>query len=268
MCIPQLPPVVTDDTPGARFIFQADVWSQLELVPVQLKRRYRQAKDSPLLKLLDNLCSPPLTEDNVKLLQQLAQKAYEHHPFFGHTRAGAACKNSERLQQLTGPSFTYDAVDTGDGAALDKLLQVPVQVVVKVGARVMLLRNLDVENHWFNGTFGHVIGATDESVRMRTDEGAVRTLVPQTFKVVVGGQISTRKQVPLLLAWATTIHKSQGQGFERGSVDLDGCTQHGQVYTALSRFESIDGLSVKNFNKCRVVVDDAVRDFYADLFGQ
>jgi ATP-dependent DNA helicase PIF1 len=254
-----------------RFAFQAPVWTDLALVTFVLKDQHRMEQDLPLQQLLaDVLVEGPLSAASRQLISELGQRENEYPPFFKATRAAALDKNIEELDKLATACVTYDAVDTGDIEMvenLDKRLQVQSQVQLKVGARCMLLTNLNVKRKLFNGSFGTVVAVEPQSATVDWDGGTRTIVTRRTFTIddVARNLHATREQIPLLLAWSATIHKSQGQGFERGSVDLAGCSEHGQVYTALSRFTSAQFLSVKNFDGCRVHVDPAVRAFYQTL---
>jgi ATP-dependent DNA helicase PIF1 len=264
----QLPPVVAEVPVTHRFAFEAPAWTELALVTAVLKDQHRMEPDSPLQQLLaDLLIEGPLSAASNQLIAGLDQKENEYPPFFVGTRAAAHDKNDEELDKLATDCVTYDAVDTGDiemVEQLDKRLQAASKVRMKVGARCMLLTNLNIQQDLFNGSFGTVTATDPLSVTVDWDGGTRTVVTRRTFSIdnVVRNQHATREQIPLLLAWSATIHKSQGQGFERGSVDLAGCFEHGQVYTALSRFTSTQFLSVKNFGGCRVHVDPAVRSFY------
>jgi ATP-dependent DNA helicase PIF1 len=179
-------------------------------------------------------------------------------------RDAANKRNIQELDTLQGETVRFVAEDTGDADMtphLDKEVQAMGVLLLKVGARVMLLKNESLT--LFNGSYGHIVSL--EPLVVKWDTGTCTEVRRKTFSLNWGVREATRTQIPLLLAWATTIHKSQGQGYARGSVDLAGCRSHGQVYTALSRFESEEFLSLKNFDKCRPYIHESVLKFYRDI---
>jgi len=211
--------------------------------------------------------------------------------------------NNLRMSRLRGESKTYYAKDGGlaGGEQRQKLLDnfMAQQVLhLTVGAQVMLIKNID--ETLVNGSMGIVIAfneppgnfggesqeetskvgvvkalALDESRRKRpvvdfgVPGGGIRQVMlePETWKVELpNGQIqASRTQYPLILAWAMSIHKSQGQTLNRVKVDLAKVFEKGQAYVALSRATSLDGLQVLNFNPSKVFVHERVKEWSAKL---
>jgi len=208
----------------------------------------------------------------------------------------------------------YLAIDTGDTAVRDRLLQnmmAPKSLELKTGAQVMLIKNMD--ESLVNGSLGTVVGFMSEStfevmgtgevddpgdgvdigfkkrvqalgrqlestetkeyplVRFHAVDGSQRSLlcVPEEWKVELpnGDVQACRKQLPLILAWALSIHKAQGQTLERVKVDLGRVFEKGQAYVALSRATSQGGLQVLRFEKAKVMAHPRVVQFYAKLYS-
>ena len=188
--------------------------------------------------------------------------------------------NSNKSKAIDAESHKYRSDDRYDSTASSKTLdQCPAVSLLqlKKGAQVMLIRN--ITRSLVNGTVGIVTrfiqpiaGAHSiESlpvVRFTLADGSVytRVVARESWSVVLpdGKQLAARIQIPLILAWAITIHKSQGQTIQRLKVDLGGVFESGQVYTALSRAVSVDNLQVVNFDALKVQADDASLKFYMD----
>jgi ATP-dependent DNA helicase PIF1 len=261
----QLPPVVTEHMAVTfLFAFQTEVWKAADFAIVQLITGHRMDENDPLMGVLREMrVGSPMSAVSLAVLKRLSERK-EELPHFVGTRAAANARNLLELDSLPGEAVRFLAQDEGDAAIiphLDKEVQARDELLLKIWARVMLLQNQSLT--LFNGSFGHIVSLVPLTVQW--DNGTRTEVQPKTFSVDWGARQATRTQIPLLLAWATTIHKSQGQGYARGSVDLEGCRAHGQVYTALSRFESEEFLSLKNFDKCRPHMHEAVLEFYRGL---
>nr|POE85068.1 atp-dependent dna helicase pif1 [Quercus suber] len=256
-----------------------------------------------------------LSDSSIKAFRNLSRKPefeddMEATELFS-TRNEVERANNGRLWKLQGVDKVYEARDGGaiaDKVQRDKLLQncmAPERIVLKKGAQVMLIKNVD--ESLVNGSSGRVLGFMDENTFARYDEnehnegnddqsdsldmkprskvistsmlypvvrftiadGTTRDLLcsPETWKVELpNGEVqASRSQVPLILAWALSIHKAQGQTLERVKVDLGKVFEKGQAYVALSRATSMAGLQVLNFDPRKVNAHDRVRNFYANL---
>ena len=148
---------------------------------------------------------------------------------------------------------------------------------LKVGARVMFLRNDNEGGKYVNGTLGTVIRLQDYSVRVRTDEGAVidvfnahwdfyRYTLDKRTKVIYREQYATFYQLPLRLAWCVTIHKSQGLTFEEVVIDASKAFAAGQVYVALSRCKTLEGIHLTDrILPNNVIIDSKVTEFLEEI---
>jgi hypothetical protein len=169
------------------------------------------------------------------------------------TNAAADAINIEQLAALAGESCTYEGIVSGDFGG--SRLPTDEQLVLKKGARVMFLAN-DKRHRWVNGTIGTVMRCTDSDVDVRIDDGEVVEVEPYMWDVIKSTYnkraktinhetVASFTQFPLRLAWAVTIHKSQGLTFDRVVLDLGrGAFAHGQTYVALSRCRSFEGITL------------------------
>ncbi|HZK04606.1 MAG TPA: AAA family ATPase [Actinomycetaceae bacterium] len=287
----QLPPVV-DDGEGEFFttrystpyFFSADCFGANEFQLAQLTRVFRQAGDARLIDILNAIREGSIDEHGRAVLNSCTQTGFsppedEFWLTLTTTNKIAAARNRAALERLPGASHVTEAVITGDldqsDPPNDRRLE------YKVGAQVMLLVN-DAADRFVNGTLGTITAIdtrnADPEVTIETRDGNQVRVGLHTWEVtrpvVVGGRIrqevvGTFRQLPFRLAWAITIHKSQGQTVDRLVVDLSGGTfAYGQLYVALSRCTSMDGLVLqRDVLPKDLKTDQRVRRFLASAGG-
>ena len=260
----QLPPVVrqgaerellrdiyqTDDF----FFYKADAIKRMRLVKIEFQKIYRQDDDQQFLHILENVRMNKVTPENI---MHLNRRVKQPTPEDGMVITLAPLNmtadgiNQQRLAEIDAEEFTYEG--TIAGKFDDKKLPVELNLRLKVGAQLMFTRN-DQQKRWANGTLAKVVKLTKDEIRVELSNGD-QHVVPCTswdsvnyeydrearkLKKEVTG---TFTQYPLKLAWAITIHKSQGMTFDKMSLDLSrGIFAAGQLYVALSRVRSLDGL--------------------------
>jgi len=282
----QLAPVVTETEATAgralgyasAWFFHAKVFDRVPLRVAPLDQIHRQ-RDPAFARLLSRMRTGHLANTDFRVLQDLVRPASargEDAPLMlTTTRKAAAAKNGRRLEALPGRSVTYRG--TVEGAFPRRELPVPQALELRVGARVVMVRN-DVERRWANGTVGTVTRCGEQHVLVRPDGNDEEHLVvPVTWERVryVHGprtrppavQVMGRyTQLPCLLGWAMTIHRSQGLTLDRVRVDLaGGAFAPGQTYVSLSRVRSREGLElVRPVRPEDVLVDSAVARFLAE----
>ncbi|MBP6974339.1 MAG: AAA family ATPase [Candidatus Pacebacteria bacterium] len=187
------------------------------------------------------------------------------------TNALADKINTEKLEEIKTPSKTYKGALVGRFE--QKNAPAPEQLVLKLGAQVMTLKN-DPGGKWVNGDIGTVEKLLDASVRIRFEDGRVEEVIGDTWEMVryeydeLHDQLDSEvvgkyTQIPIKLAWAVTIHKSQGKTFDTAIIDFGrGTFAHGQAYVALSRVRSLQGITLKNPLRAQDVrIDERIRDF-------
>ncbi|MEL6661631.1 MAG: AAA family ATPase [Pseudomonadota bacterium] len=277
----QLPPVVRgeeaeilEERYGGAYFFNAPAFKEAEFTLLALKHVFRQA-DPKFLALLGALRQGRLTLPDAELLEpcvsgRSAIEASETHVVLTPNNANAFRINQARLDELTTPSRTFAA--NVDGQFEERSYPTEADLELKVGARVMLVRN-DPEGRWVNGTLASVEGFGDTSVVVKID-GKVYEIEPQAWEKyrydldsetgkVKREVIGTFKQVPIRLAYAVTIHKAQGLTLEKVFIDFDrGMFAHGQAYVAFSRARSLEGLEISRpIRPSDLVVDKRAFDF-------
>ncbi|WP_307837225.1 AAA family ATPase [Aeromicrobium sp. YIM 150415] len=261
----QLPPVVQEaeaaffssrySTP---YFFSADAFDRSGFPTVSLSHVFRQQGDEQLTSILNAIREGVLVDQaredlNARVDPDFVPPADEFWLTLATTNRIVTARNRERLALLPGEELEQVAQESGDLGTFDP----PTDRVIryKVGAQVMMLNN-DQAGRWVNGTLGRIVDAgPDGEVTVELSDGARVEVEPHVWEVtrpvVDGGSlrhevVGTYRQLPLKLAWAITIHKSQGQTLERLVVDLTGGTfDVGQVYVALSRATSTEGLVLK-----------------------
>lgn len=189
------------------------------------------------------------------------------------TNALADKINTEKLEEIKTPSKIYKGALVGRFE--QKNAPAPEQLALKLGAQVMTLKN-DPGGKWVNGDIGTVEKLLDASVRVRFEDGRVEEVVGDTWEMVryeydeLHDQLESEvvgkyTQIPIKLAWAVTIHKSQGKTFDTAIIDFGkGTFAHGQAYVALSRVRSLQGITLKNPLRAQDVrIDERIRDFLA-----
>jgi ATP-dependent DNA helicase PIF1 len=282
----QLPPVVTArdaeaiaqryETP---WFFSAHCLKGLKFFPVELEIVYRQ-RDRSFAELLARIRDGKGIRDAVERINAICASSQieGRHLILVPTRKAAAVENESRLAALHGRLHTYEASREGSFASAgDDRLPAPAQLTLKRDAQVMFVRN-DPENRWVNGTVGIVTSLADNRVEVELDDGTnhdveriewldVEYGFDEETKTIVEEVAGTYVQFPLMPAWAVTIHKAQGLTLERVVVDLDrGAFAEGQVYVALSRCQSIAGLSLRRAVRVSEVrCSEAAQRFYEKL---
>jgi hypothetical protein len=227
--------------------------SKLKLHPIVFEKVYRQS-DPRFIALLDKIRLNSATELDIEWLNRRCMPATASHwDKYVHLFARVDevnMHNSKELDKIDGEPSLYKA--SIDGNFWDKHIPAEMELELKIGARVMFLRN-DWMLNIYNGLVGVVVEMGDDEVSVRLDSGRVVTVQRVVWEnVVFRWNYKTKKveaevkgtfsQIPLRLAWAITVHKSQGLTFERIAVKLDRSFTSGQIYVALSRCKSYQGL--------------------------
>lgn len=205
-------------------------------------------------------------------LKQTATKLFTH-------RLDADNENNRQLERLPGEARIYNALDSFADKAphlpgmLDSAVIAGKEVRLKAGAQVILLKTLDADLQLVNGARGVVTGfdsSTKYPIVRWCSSGVEKVVVYDKWSLEVGGEErAVRRQLPLALAWAISIHKSQGMSLDRMEVDLSKTFEYGQAYVALSRVRSLEGLLLLDrFNPASVKCHQAVRTFYTLLQKQ
>ena len=257
----QLPPVVADDAlheyfahnHGGPYFFNADVWQKRKLHTFELTYIFRQQGDEGFKTILNGVRKNRIEDENLEALNERCVSTIPTEGVITLATRNAVVDqiNNNRLIQLNSPEYQYRAEISGN---LDKSAFPTEEILrLKKGAQVMLLKN-DSEKRWVNGTVGIVEFLSQNEIKVRINGEIVYSIPKNTWKKIryyynqetrkiEEEVLSSFTQFPLRLAWAFTIHKSQGKTYNSVVVNMEGgAFAHGQTYVALSRCTSLAGL--------------------------
>lgn len=263
----QLPPVSkTNDK--AKFCFQSQAWQKCVHFNFELQIVHRQ-RDEAFVKILNNIRIGRVTDNIVETLKETAKQKIESNGVLA-TRLCSHVKEADeindfQLNELKGETKVYTALDSDSSMTymLDQQLPIPGKLILKVGAQVMLLKNINVNSGLVNGARGVVVDFKNDIpiIQLRCGTKYEAKMEKWTIKTSSGALIH-RKQVPLKLAWAFSIHKSQGLTLDCVEMCLSRVFDAGQSYVALSRAQSLQSLRVLDFNSQQVWANTDVLQFY------
>lgn len=263
----QLEPVVTGDTRDVLchyykegvFFFNAYAFSDLSVVPIELNKVYRQT-DTDFISMLDRIRVGSPTDTDIAILN--SRVIPPGSLFDGDFVMTIATRrdivdsiNQSGLAKLPTPERTYTGVVKGDFP--ESSLPTDRHLTLKEGAQVVFVKN-DAERRWVNGTIGRAVELSDSQLVVELEDGTRHEVEPDVWenvkysydeekKKVVETVIGTFSQFPLKLAWALTIHKSQGLTFDKVIIDVgEGAFSGGQTYVALSRCRSLAGIRLRS----------------------
>jgi hypothetical protein len=285
----QLPPVVTSAEReifrshyASPYFFSAKVMEAWDMEFIELEKVYRQ-KDDEFIRLLNAIRNNSITEEDIALFNQrchpdFSSSADDFYISLTSTNDLADDINEKRLAELKGKVWKAQGDVTGDFSK--EYLPTAVELQLKKGAQIMMLNN-DSYGQWINGTIGRVKKfAKDEDgedvIIAELDNGETVEISPYTWKIykfflkneeLRSEEVGSFCQYPVRLAFAVTIHKSQGKTFEKVIIDVGrGTFAHGQMYVALSRCTALTGMVLRNpLKKSHVMMDWQVVKFLTGM---
>ncbi|MCB9040382.1 MAG: AAA family ATPase [Lewinellaceae bacterium] len=288
----QLPPVVASDLEAMRFqseydspyFFSARAMQEESFVmeKLEMQKVYRQ-ENRHFLRLLEAVRLNRIDYDDLEDLNSRCLPHFEPEDYYitlSARNATVDAINNKELAQIPLPERIYLADVTGDFNP--KLYPTDPALRLKLGAQVMFIKN-DPDKQFVNGTIGMVADMGEETVIVTVEEEGQNRRIevgkmeweilrykpsPDDIDKIDTETIGTFRQFPVKLAWAITIHKSQGKTFDRAIIDLGrGAFEHGQAYVALSRCRSLEGIVLKQPIRMQdIITDEKVVEYYESHF--
>ena len=282
----QLPPVVKNSQRRifkerylSEYFFDSDVFKKIEIEFIELEKIYRQ-KDEIFIEILNRIRNNTITDNDIDIINQRVfdiKKIDEKYLIYLTPLNRTVKKiNDEKLNKLNKKIYEFNSKIRGN---FNDIKELPADdtLLLSEEAQVMFLNN-DSDKRWVNGTLGKVIGFDKKdgqiNVIVETENGDKVYVEPYTWKLfkykyddetkeILTETVGEFTQIPLKLAWATTIHKSQGKTFEKVFIDLEtGTFAHGQAYVAFSRCRSFDGIFLKSpISKKHIIMDKRIVNF-------
>lgn len=286
----QLPPVVS--TPFEKqyfstfypspYFFDARVFDEWDMRIIELHEVYRQ-KEKAFINLLERIRTQSFDYDDIMSLNERCVPIPDEKSYYITLCSRndiAQHINDSELQKIPMPSITHTGLITG---LFDiKLIPADLQLTIKEGAQVMFVKN-DTQKRYVNGTIGIVSQCTENDilVSVEKDNGdtEIISIEKEIWEIVkydkdptdpsriVSQVVGTFQQYPIKLAWAITIHKSQGKTFDKVIIDLGkGAFESGQTYVALSRCKTFEGIVLANPVTPRdIILDDRITEYYGQI---
>ncbi len=279
----QLEPVVKREEWGilrrfyqTPFFFSARVFRNLPMVQIELKKVYRQ-NNPEFVNLLDRVRVNVVKPDDIKVINQRFNPEYsapidELFITLATRRDTVDYINDHKLGELEGEELAFEGKITGEFP--ESALPTPRNLILKENAQVMFIKNDSPERRWYNGSLGRIDEISEDGIYVRMENEEIHLVEKEIWRNVrykydeknnriIEEEIGSYMQYPLKLAWAITVHKSQGLTFDKVMIDFSGgAFAGGQLYVALSRCRSLDGIIMKsNISNQDVIVKKECVDF-------
>ena len=292
----QLPPVeVTakqsdyslfeEDFVERHYCFESHLWEDFKLKNVVLKQNYRQS-EKDFIKALSDMRTNSLNREDIALLQTRETNLDTFETNMLHifsTNFEADRYNMAKFNMIDEPVKVFTAEDgvyrgtkpiysgftDNENYILEifgKNCRAEKEIPLKIGAKVMLLVNMDFNKGLINGSCGEIQSFNGNTITIKFDNGEVADIPKHKFEYYYHDKLTAeRTQFPLKLAYGITIHKSQGMTLDKLVVDCSRIFERGQAYVAMSRVKTLEGLYLRNFTPDKVMVDEKVANFYENL---
>ena len=261
----QLPPVSRQNS-IKDFVFYSDSWKELNLTVCYLTEQHRQNLDDDLLQILNamrnNSLHSKLIEKidnriNVTPVKNKVTRLFTHNIDVDHL-------NHKFLNDLPDDEVIFESIIKGNNSLANQLAKnilAPFELKLKIGAEVMFVTN-NLNEGYSNGTRGTVVKFKDQLPVVRLRNGKIVKVERYSWSYTEDGlNLAEVEQIPLRLAWAITVHKSQGMSIDEAEIDLRGAFTPGMGYVAFSRLKSIDGLYLKGYNSMTFKLFKEVLEF-------
>lgn len=270
----QLPPVQKNRSEEVKFAYISQVWQEMNLKVCYLDEQHRQ-KDDRMLELLNDIRGARVGEKTWEIILSRENKEIfgidRPTKLFTHNVDVDAINNRE-LSKIKEKPLGY-AMRTGGNKKLIEFLKqsclAPEKLILKKGAWVMFVKN-NFDEGFVNGTVGDVIGFSPENnfPIVKTSQGEKIIVSPAIWEVLDDDEVLARiKQIPLRLAWAITVHKSQGMSLDAAEIDLGKSFEYGMGYVALSRVRKLSGIKLLGINDMALEVNEKIYELDQKLMA-
>lgn len=282
----QLPPVVTNEENSifslyydSPYFFSANSFNCDNFLIIELQTIFRQ-KEEEFIRFLNTVRNGETSLSSLDYINSriTSSEIKDNYVTLCATNKIAQGLNLAKLEKINKPLFTYQAVVEGDFPIEDRTLPVDLQLYLKKDAKVIFVKN-DKGKQWVNGTLGKVYTLFQEGIKVKIEDTGkivdvyidfwdnIRYEYDEEKGEIVEKVIGKLKQYPLRLAWALTIHKSQGMTFDRICLDFRRSPfAHGQTYVALSRCRSLEGiLLTQKIYPNDIIIDDRIVEFHRKI---
>jgi len=282
----QLPPVGDSSSDTGKFCFESVLWQKTFPQVVVLTKIFRQ-KDKLFTKILQQVRKGGISKNSYEILNaRVINKINKNMeiPIISPTKHLVNHTNSRNMNKLNSEEITYtsrvvksdEIINVSENAInfeinqLYKRMNTDKKITLKEGAHVMCIVNLDMcsTNQIVNGSQGKVIGFVNDIPLVKFKNGVTKLMEYHSWKSeeIVGLAV---QQIPLILSWAITIHKSQGITLDEAVIDIgSGIFEKGQSYVALSRVKSLDGLYLINFDHNKIMSNPKVKEYYSSIINE
>ena len=259
-----------------KFCFESESWKKCISLIINLTKIIRQ-DDNKFKECLNNIRIGNITENIIDTLKsrinfKLSNKDGIKPTILMSLNRNVDKINKKEIDKLNTDIYEYDLELTSSHNLPEYIKEKIVNnciaqktLQICVGAQVMLLCNLDLENKLANGSRGIVIDFIDDLPLVKFLNGEQRIIDYYSWKIEENNKKTIIEQIPLKLAYAISIHKSQGCSLDFVKLDLSNVFEYGQSYVALSRVKSLEGLSIKNIDFDRIIVNPVAKEFYDSL---
>ena len=269
----QLPPVNRQDSKHGSFITSSNIWIDDYFTVCYLEQQYRQKEDQKYEDILNGIRAGKLSMRQIQLLNDRKDATFT--PFSAVTKllttnADVDTINTKQLSTVNSPTVSYSMQCTGSKKYVEQLLRsclASEQLELKIGAHVMCIKN-SPEKRYVNGSLG-IVESFEKDTNypiVKLNNNRMIVVSPESWELTDGDKIrATARQIPLRLAWAITVHKSQGMTLDAAQINLKNAFVEGMGYVALSRVKNLSSLKLEGFNKISLMVSPTAKEIDTSL---